>query len=417
MAGRGAAAPEDLTPIEGVKFLARDFTWREAVEPITKDRPFVGTFGPNGEKRTSPDPWDTVLPGDGDRVIGVGPGRTFARLLRESCPDCEVGIIPAAIGGTPVSAWLPGGTDPADQSYHPYDKAIEFARFAMQEGEIVAILWHQGEGDANLGTPDYLEKLRTVIENFRRDLSLSPQVPFIMGTLASFYGDVYPTITAGLAKVDSAMAAIAADTDYTGVVSTKDLSHRGDNLHFSGEAQHTLGERYFRMWKSLTAIKPERAEQQRAGYAGAMRFASKVFLDPGEFLVTSPFGKRCHPVTGEEDSFHAGIDGALWNGRMLLETFICAVRDGTVREAADSEGPAGTYVVIDHGDRLATKYCHLERGSLRVKAGDRISAGTVLGYMGKTGRATGEHLHFEAQIGGECVDPIPYLTDKGGAPA
>ena len=74
MAGRGYAGPDDLAPVPGVKHFARDNSWREAIEPITKDRPFVGTFAADGTKRVSPDPWDAVPPGAGDRVVGVGPG-------------------------------------------------------------------------------------------------------------------------------------------------------------------------------------------------------------------------------------------------------------------------------------------------------------------------------------------------------
>jgi murein DD-endopeptidase MepM/ murein hydrolase activator NlpD len=118
---------------------------------------------------------------------------------------------------------------------------------------------------------------------------------------------------------------------------------------------------------------------------------------------------RPHPVTGDHETFHAGIDGALWNGRMLLETGICAWRDGVVIEAADTDGPAGTCVAIDHGDGLVSRYFHLERGSLRVATGDTVREGAVLGWMGKTGRSTGEHLHFQLERDGEPIDPLPLL--------
>ncbi len=409
MAGRGYATPDDLVPLPGVRHFARDLTWREAIEPINKDRSFVGTFAADGTKRVSPDPWDAVPPEAGDVVVGVGPGRTFGRLLRAFAPDDEVGLIPAAVGGTPVSAWLPGGVDPYDPKCHPYDEAIERARAAQKDGEIVAILWHQGESNASLQTPDYESLLRQVIDNFRCDLGLAETVPFIMGTLASFYGEKYPKITAGADAIEAAFENIVADTPYVGLVTAFDLPDRGDQLHFSAEAQHILGERYFRMWKSMTSVTPAKLAAQAEKYRDAPRFRTSILLDPGEFLVTSEFGDRTHPVTGET-AFHAGIDGALWNGRMLLETGICAWRDGTVIEAADTDGPAGTYVAIDHGDRVVSRYFHLELGSLRVAAGDAVREGTVLGWMGKTGRATGEHLHFQLEKDGFPIDPMPLLT-------
>lgn len=413
MAGRGYATPEDLLPVPGVKVLARDFTWREAIEPITKDRPFVGTFGPDGVKRVSPDPWDTVLPGDEDKVVGVGPGRTFAKLLHEAHPDWEIGVIPMAIGGTPVASWLPGGTDPSDQSYCPYDKAVEYARYAVNAGgRIETVLWHQGETDAGGNTLDYGMRLREVINNFRRDLSLEENVPFIMGTLADFYGGKYPKIMDGVEAVDAAMMRVVHELPYVGLVNAKGLGHRGDCLHFSATAQYVLGKRYFRMWRAMTAVSPEKAEKQAIKYATAERFRSPVLLDPGEFLVTSPFGNRTHPVTGEADTFHGGIDGALWNGHVLIETYICACGDGRVVAAEDGDGAAGTYVAVDHGQGLVSKYMHLERGSLEVAAGDDIRAGVVLGYMGKTGRATGEHLHFQVEKDGVPVDPLPWLRQS-----
>lgn len=252
MAGRGYATAEDLKPIPGVLHFARDLTWREAIEPIHKDRSFVGTFAPDGTKRVSPDPWDAVPPADGDRVVGVGCGRTFGRLLRAFAPDVDVGLVPTAVGGTPISAWLPGGIDPYDKANHPYDDAIKRARVAQQDGKFVAILWHQGEADASLGTPDYEAKLQRVVENFRRDLGLGVDVPFIAGTLASFHGDLYPKIEAGVPAIDAALEHLAETMPGFGLISTKGLPDRGDGLHFSAEAQHTLGERYFEKWKAMT---------------------------------------------------------------------------------------------------------------------------------------------------------------------
>lgn len=143
--------------------------------------------------------------------------------------------------------------------------------------------------------------------------------------------------------------------------------------------------------------------------SAAPRFRTHLLAEPGEFLVTSPFGPRVHPVTGEVGAPHHGIDGALWDGRSLVETEICAWADGLVVEATDSDGPAGTHVVLDHGNGLVTRYFHLERGSLQVAAGDRVRRAAPLGHMGRTGRATGEHLHFQMERDGIPIDPLPFL--------
>lgn len=142
----------------------------------------------------------------------------------------------------------------------------------------------------------------------------------------------------------------------------------------------------------------------------AQRFRTHVLQGDGEFLVTSPYGWRIHPVTGER-RFHSGVDGALWTGTALVECWICAWGDGIVSEAHEAnDNFAGVHVAIDHGDGLVTKYFHFEEGTLKVRVGDRVHRGDVLGYMGKTGRATGEHLHFQVERDGESVDPLPYLA-------
>ena len=242
MAGRGYAGPDDLTVIPRLMMIRPDFKWQPAVEPITKDRKFIGTFQASGEKIVGSDPFETVLPQGDQKVCGVGLGRTFGRLLAEANPDKIVGLIPAAVGGTSIAAWMPGGVDDWDPENHPYDVAIQKAREAQKSGRIVAVLWHQGETDANRQTPQYKEKLRSVIRNFRRDLNLCEDIPFIAGDLASFYKE---PINAHIGIVDDALKEMAETEPGVVLVTTKDMTHRGDNLHFDTESLHALGKRYY----------------------------------------------------------------------------------------------------------------------------------------------------------------------------
>jgi murein DD-endopeptidase MepM/ murein hydrolase activator NlpD len=85
---------------------------------------------------------------------------------------------------------------------------------------------------------------------------------------------------------------------------------------------------------------------------------------------------------------------------------IYACRAGTV-VSAGWEGGYGNAVVIDHGGGMATLYAHQSR--MAVSAGQQVSAGQVIGYIGSTGDSTGPHLHFEVRINGNPVDPAPYL--------
>lgn len=248
MAGRGYAGADDLTVIPGLLMIRPDGKWQFAIEPITKDRKFIGTFTASGEKIVSDDPFETVLPQGDQKVCGVGPGRTFGRLLAEANPGKTVGLIPCAVGGTSIAAWMPGGTDDWDKNSCPYDNAVKKAREAQKTGRIVAVLWHQGESDAVRQTPDYLEKLRTVVQNFRKDLDLGEEVPFIAGDMASFYAE---NISAYIHIVDDALAQLAAESASFCYVQTKDLTHRGDMLHYDTASQHELGARYFEAFQQF----------------------------------------------------------------------------------------------------------------------------------------------------------------------
>ena len=246
MAGRGYAGPDDLTAIPNLLMIRPDGKWQPAIEPITKDRNFVGTFSASGEKVLGKDPFETVLPEGDQKVCGVGPGRTFGRLLAEAYPDRVVGLIPCAVGGTSIAAWMPGGVDDWDANNYPYDFAIKKAREAQKSGRIVAVLWHQGENDAGKQTENYLEKLRMVVQNFRRDLQLGSDVPFIAGDMASFYPE---KLSAHIDIVDDALASLAQEDPSFRLVHTKDLMHRGDNLHYDTASQHKLGKRYFEAYQ------------------------------------------------------------------------------------------------------------------------------------------------------------------------
>lgn len=259
MAGRGYAGPDDLTVIPRLLMIRPDFKWQPAVEPITKDRPFVGTFLASGEKIVSADPFETFLPQGDQKVIGVGLGRTFGRLLTEANPGRTVGLIPCAVGGTSIAAWMPGGIDDHDPENHPYDVAVQKACEAQKSGQIVAVLWHQGETDVKNQTENYTDKLRSVFQNFRCDLKLDDDVPFIAGDMASFYPE---KIADHISIVDDALKILAKEDARILLVSTKDMTHRGDNLHFDTESLHALGKRYYEAYVNFKIIEPEAVRLQ-----------------------------------------------------------------------------------------------------------------------------------------------------------
>ena len=121
--------------------------------------------------------------------------------------------------------------------------------------------------------------------------------------------------------------------------------------------------------------------------------------------ITSQFGHRVDPITGEVSS-HTGTDIACAEGTPIL-----AAADGivTVANGLDSWGGSyGYYIQIDHGSGLETLYAHCS--SICVTTGQQVQAGQVIGYVGHTGRATGSHLHLETRANGTRVDSMQFFS-------
>ena len=120
--------------------------------------------------------------------------------------------------------------------------------------------------------------------------------------------------------------------------------------------------------------------------------------------ITSQFGHRVDPITGEVSS-HTGTDIACAEGTPIL-----AAANGTVTVAngLDSWGGSyGYYIQIDHGGGLETLYAHCS--SICVTTDQQVQAGQVIGYVGHTGRATGSHLHLEVHVNGSRTDAMRYF--------
>ena len=121
--------------------------------------------------------------------------------------------------------------------------------------------------------------------------------------------------------------------------------------------------------------------------------------------ITSQFGHRIDPITGEVSS-HTGTDIACAEGTPIL-----AAADGvvTVANGLDNWGGSyGYYIQIDHGGGLETLYAHCS--SICVTTGQQVQAGQVIGYVGHTGRVTGNHLHLEVRIDGNRADAMQFFT-------
>ncbi|UTH73598.1 M23 family metallopeptidase [Chromobacterium sp. IIBBL 290-4] len=123
--------------------------------------------------------------------------------------------------------------------------------------------------------------------------------------------------------------------------------------------------------------------------------------------ISSGFGLRKHPVL-HTLRMHSGIDYAASKG-----TPIVAPADGELVKV-ERENGYGNMVMIRHNPKLSTLYAHMSAFGKGIKAGGRIKAGEVIGYVGSTGRSTGAHLHFEVRINDQPVDPATNALPTPG---
>ena len=125
------------------------------------------------------------------------------------------------------------------------------------------------------------------------------------------------------------------------------------------------------------------------------------WLMPVSGKLTSAFGMRVHPVLGYK-RMHNGVDLAA-----AIGTPIYATRAGQVTRTAYQAGGAGNYVSINHLDGFSSIYMHMSH--YVVSAGQSVSQGQLIGYVGNTGISTGPHLHFGISYAGTYVNPLAYI--------
>jgi len=118
--------------------------------------------------------------------------------------------------------------------------------------------------------------------------------------------------------------------------------------------------------------------------------------------LTSKFGTRKHPVH-KKIRHHSGLDLAA-----PANSSVRSVASGKVIFAA-SHGGYGRLITVLHENGACSMYAHLKK--INVSVGDEIRSGQIIGLVGKTGTATGNHLHFEWRENGKAVDPLKIFPD------
>jgi len=157
-------------------------------------------------------------------------------------------------------------------------------------------------------------------------------------------------------------------------------------------------------WLREEAVIQERYLHELTGIVGERRaqWASTPSIWPVRGWVSSGFGRRVSPFTGE-DTMHGGLDISA-----PMSTLVKAPAAGTVI-AVGPEKSLGTVIVLSHGYGFKTLYAHLSK--LRVKTGQTVKRGDIIGEVGNTGLSTGPHLHYEIELKGTAIDPTKYIIN------
>ena len=170
-----------------------------------------------------------------------------------------VGLIPCAVGGSPIDAWKPGAFDEPTKS-HPWDDALRRAKIALRAGTLKGILWHQGESDSNAANaPSYEAKLHDLIARLRTELN-APDVPFIAGQLGKFPDSPWNEFKI---RVDQAHRSLPEKIMRTAYVSAEGLKHNGDKTHFDADSCREFGRRYAEAYLKLRRAEAEKSPRAK----------------------------------------------------------------------------------------------------------------------------------------------------------
>ncbi len=216
MAGRGPLPAAPVTPDPRILALNRNSEWIVVTEPLH---------------------WDKS-------TAGVGPGLSFARLMLAGEPHdaVRIGLVPCAVGGTPLRRWQNGGD--------LFENAFARARVAMGAGTLKGILWQQGENDSLSETESstYADRLSRMIAEFHATLG-AEEIPFVVGKLGLFLEDEPRDPFS--ATINRALMEIPSRVPWTACVDSAGLGHKGDSVHFDSDAGFELGKRYAQAMMAL----------------------------------------------------------------------------------------------------------------------------------------------------------------------
>ncbi|MEH2998818.1 sialate O-acetylesterase [Bacillus pumilus] len=218
MAGRGFK--HEVPPIYNERIMMlRNGRWQMMTEPIHFDRP----------------------------VAGVGLAASFAEAWCKDHEGEKIGLIPCAEGGSSIDEWSLDGA--------LFRHAINEAKFAKENSELVGILWHQGESDSQDGKyKEYYEKIQRLFHELRTELSV-PNIPLLIGGLGDYLGKL--AFGAGCVeyqRINEELQKYAHHNENCYYVTAKGLISNPDGIHINAMSQRIFGIRYYEAFRKKEHI-------------------------------------------------------------------------------------------------------------------------------------------------------------------
>lgn len=268
MAGRGFINEVPMICNERILML-RNAGWQMMAEPINYDRPNAG----------------------------IGLAGSFAAMWCMEHEGEQIGLIPCAEGGSSLDDWA------VDKNL--FKNAVIQAGFAMQDSELIGILWHQGESDSyGGGYQTYYKKLQVIIESLRKELNAF-EVPLIIGGLGDFLGkNGFGLNCTEYELVNEQLLKFAREQENSCFVTAEGLTPNPDGIHMDAVSQRRFGVRYYEAFvKREHVLKPIENEMEllERCISGPHTKREKMYLAMSEFaagkMTDEEFGERMRVIT------------------------------------------------------------------------------------------------------------------------
>lgn len=268
MAGRGFINEVPMICNERILML-RNAGWQMMAEPINYDRPNAG----------------------------IGLAGSFAAMWCMEHEGEQIGLIPCAEGGSSLDDWA------VDKNL--FKNAVIQAGFAMQDSELIGILWHQGESDSyGGGYQTYYKKLQVIIESLRKELNAF-EVPLIIGGLGDFLGkNGFGLNCTEYELLNEQLLKFAREQENSCFVTAEGLTPNPDGIHMDAVSQRRFGVRYYEAFvKREHVLKPIENEMELLERCISRPHTKreKMYLAMAEFaagkMTDEEFGERMRVIT------------------------------------------------------------------------------------------------------------------------